>query len=91
MGDRAKRGSAMPVSAGGKKLDAVNLKDVLWETLNKVKSGKITPAQGDVIGGQAREILRTVKTQLMIFSQAGQGVTEELCDFAAPAKRRRMR
>ena len=81
----------MPKSAGGKSLDAVNLKDVLWDTLAKVKAGKITPASGDVIASQAREILRTVRTQLQIFSQAGDSVSDELVDFAKPAARRQRR
>lgn len=75
----------MPKSAAGE-LNAVNLKAVLWETLQKVKAGKITPAQGDVIASQAREILRTTKAQLSIFGQAGQSVSAELIEFAKPSK-----
>lgn len=70
-------GNALP-------LNAVNLKDVLWDTLQSVKAGKTTPASGDVVASQAREILRTVRTQLQIFSQAGQSVASELIDFAKP-------
>ncbi len=67
-------------------LNAINLKDALWSTLQDVKSGKITPGSGDAIAAQAREILRTVKVQLQIFTQAGESVTSELIDFAKPAK-----
>lgn len=67
-------------------LNAVNLKAVLWQTLAGVKDGKVTPAQGDVIASQAREILRTTKAQLQIFAQAGHSVSEELIDFAKPTK-----
>lgn len=70
-------------------LDAVNLKNTLWETLLRVKDGQISTAQGDVIASQAREILRTVKVQLAVFSQAGQGVAEELIDFAKPERGKR--
>jgi len=66
------------------KLNAVNLKDQLWETLQDVKSGKTTPGSGDAVAAQAREILRTVRTQLAIFTQAGKAVTDELIDFAKP-------
>lgn len=66
-------------------LNAVNLKATLWDTLQSVKAGKITPATGDVVASQAREILRTAKTQLQIFSQAGESVASELIDFAKPA------
>lgn len=70
-------------------LNAINLKSVLWDTLQKVRAGKITPAQGDVIASQAREILRTTKAQLSIFSQAGQAVSAELIDFARPSAKSR--
>ena len=66
------------------KLNAVNLKDQLWEVLQDVKAGKVTPGSGDAIAAQAREILRTVRTQLAIFTQAGKAVTDELIDFAKP-------
>lgn len=76
----------MPKSAVGdsKDLSALNLKSALWDTLQKVKSGEITPASGDVVAAQAREILRTIKVQLAIFSQAGKSVSEELVIFANP-------
>lgn len=83
----------MHKSAGGE-LNAINLKEVLWETLKKVKAGRISPAAGDVIASQAREILRTVKTQLLIFGQAGDTVSDEVIDFAKPdgkSKRKRSR
>lgn len=65
-------------------LTAVNLKAQLWDTLQAVKEGKMTPGSGDAIASQAREILRTVRTQLQIFSQAGESVASELIDFAKP-------
>ena len=76
----------MPVSQGTDKpkLDAISLKESLWETLLAVKCGEITPGSGDAIAAQAREILRTLRTQLAIFSQSGQSVAKELIDFAAP-------
>lgn len=76
----------MSRSQGGSALalNAVNLKNELWDTLQSVKCGKTTPATGDVVASQAREILRTVKTQLQVFSQAGESVSSELIDFAKP-------
>lgn len=65
-------------------LNAVNLKSSLWDTLNDLRSGKITPGAGDAVAAQAREILRTVRTQLQIFTQSGKSVTNELIDFAKP-------
>ncbi len=75
----------MRKSAAGD-LNAINLKNVLWDTLKAVRAGKVTPAQGDVVASQAREILRTSKVQLSIFSQSGQAVSAELIDFAKPSR-----
>ncbi len=66
------------------KLNAVTLKNMLWETLNGIKEGKVEPATGDSIAAQSREILRTIKTQLQILNQAKQSVASELIDFAIP-------
>lgn len=68
-----------PVS---KMLSAVNLKNVLWETLNDIKSDKMLAAQGDAIASQAREILRTVKVQLQIAGQAKRNIPTEIIDFS---------
>lgn len=65
-------------------LNAINLKTALWDTLQKVRSGEMTPGTGDAVASQAREILRTVRTQLAVFSQAGKSVSDELVDFAKP-------
>lgn len=67
-------------------LNAINLKGQLWETLQGIRSGDITPGSGDAVAAQAREILRTVRTQLAIFTQANQAVTDELIEFAKPGK-----
>ena len=66
------------------KLSAVALKDVLWQTLNDVRENHLDPAAADSVATQAREILRTVKTQQQILHQAKKGVTRELYEFAAP-------
>jgi hypothetical protein len=64
------------------KLNAVNLKQTLWETLNEVKGKTLDPAVADSVASQAREILRTTKIQLTIFNQAKQNVSSELIEFA---------
>lgn len=66
------------------KLDAVELKKSLWSTLQDVRAGTITPQSADAVASQAREILRTVRTQLAIFQQAAETVSKELIDFAKP-------
>lgn len=63
-------------------LSAVALKESLWDTLQKVKSGKISAGSGGAIACQAREILRTVKTQISIFGASGKTLSQELVDFA---------
>ena len=41
-------------------LNAVTLKNALWETLGDIRSGDCEPAVADSIASQAREILRTM-------------------------------
>lgn len=65
-----------------KDLTAINLKTALWETLNGIKDGDTNPAEGDAIATQAREIMRTVNTQLRIIQQAKRNVPTEVIDFA---------
>lgn len=64
------------------KLNAVNLKTALWETLKRVKSGDVTPAEGDAVAVQAREILRTTNTQLRIAQQTKRQVPLEVVEFS---------
>lgn len=63
-------------------LSATNLKNALWETLNKVKEGDIQPSQGDAVAAQAREIIRTVNTQLRVMNQSNRQVPVTVIDFA---------
>lgn len=63
-------------------LNASNLKTELWNTLIELRSGAIQPGQGDAIASQAREILRTVRTQLMVTSQAKRSVPVDCIEFA---------
>lgn len=64
------------------KLNATNLKNVLWDTLNKVKTGKMEPGQADAVASQAREILRTTSVQLKVASQTNRVVANDVIDFA---------
>jgi len=63
-------------------LTANSLKDVLWETLNDIKTEQMLPSRGDAIAGQAREILRTVKTQMQIASQSRRQIPTEIIEFS---------
>lgn len=62
-------------------LTATNLKEALWTTLQEVRRNRKTPAEADSIATQAREILRTVKTQLAIASQSKRPVPTDLLTF----------
>lgn len=63
-------------------LTASSLKDILWETLNDVKTEQMLPNRADSIAAQSREILRTIKTQLQIAGQAKRGLPQEIIDFS---------
>ena len=57
-----------------KDLTATNLKSALWDTLVDLQAGNKQPAEGDAIAVQAREIIRTVNTQLRIAQQTKRNV-----------------
>ena len=67
---------------GSLNLSAVNLKNSLWEVLNKVKSKKLLPGHADAIACQAREILRTVKMQLLVSGQTNRPVPYDVIEFS---------
>ena len=63
-------------------LTAVNLKDALWTTLQGLQNDSVEPGKGDAIAVQAREILRTIKTQLMVQSACGRKIPTEVIVFS---------
>lgn len=63
-------------------LTASNLKGELWATLQDLRKNQIQPGQADAIASQAREILRTVKTQLQVTQQAKRSVPADVITFA---------
>jgi hypothetical protein len=70
-------------------LTASSLKEALWNTLNQVKSKKILPGHADAVATQAREILRTVKVQLMVSGQTNRPVPTEVVEFSEGTTNRR--
>lgn len=64
------------------KLKASTLKDVLWETLIDLRSNDMPANRADAIASQAREILRTVKTQMQVTNAAKRPVPRQIVDFA---------
>lgn len=65
-----------------KDLTATNLKSALWDTLVDLQAGKKQPSEGDAIAVQAREIIRTINTQLRIAQQTKRNVPTEVIDFS---------
>lgn len=63
-------------------LTAVNLKAALWDTLQGLQKDTIEPGKGDAIAVQAREILRTVNTQLKVQSACGRKIPTEVIEFS---------
>ena len=63
-------------------LSATNLKNVLWETLNKVKDGEMEAGAADSIATQSREIMRTINIQLQVARQTKRQVPMEIIDFS---------
>lgn len=63
-------------------LTANSLKEILWETLQDIKTEQMLPSRGDAIAGQAREILRTVKTQMQIAGQSKRPIPTEIIEFS---------
>lgn len=63
-------------------LTASSLKSILWETLNDVKTEQMLPNRADAIAAQSREILRTIRTQLLVAGQAKRGVPQEIIEFS---------
>lgn len=64
------------------KLNAENLKNALWETLQKVKAGKMDAGKADSIATQGREIIRTINTQLKIANQSQTPLPKDVMDFS---------
>lgn len=61
-------------------LNAKNLKLSLWETLNDVRKELIPNENANSVARQAREILRTVKTEMDIMNFTG-NLSSELNKF----------
>lgn len=64
-------------------LTGAALRDVLWETLNDVRTNQMLPNRADAIATQAREILRVIKTQLGVAAAAKGKVANALIKFAS--------
>ena len=73
---------AKTTKATDTKLTASNLKEVLWDTLQKVKAGELDAGAADSIATQGREIIRTCNLQLNIARQSKRSVPMEVINFS---------
>lgn len=60
------------------KLSAGNLKDILWDTLQKIRDGKIPLDQANAIAHQARAIARVVRTEIVLVQAMGEKPTKDI-------------
>ncbi len=72
-------------------LNATNLKEALWDTLQGVKNEKIHFQQADAVASQAREIIRTVKVQLQIATDSKRPVPADVISFSEQSTSARKR
>ena len=63
-------------------LKASALKDMLWETMVDLRTNQMPANRADAIAAQAREILRTVKTQIQVTNAAKRPVPMALVEFS---------
>ena len=63
-------------------LKASTLKEVLWETIIDLRDNDMPANRADAIASQAREILRTVKTQLQVTTAAKRPIPRKIVDFS---------
>lgn len=63
-------------------LTANSLKNVLWESMNQLKDGSVSPQVSNAMATNCREILRVVRVQLQIATQMNQEIPVELIEFS---------
>lgn len=63
-------------------ITATNLKNVLWDVVQKLQSGEMQPTQADSISSSAREILRITSVQLKISQQARREIPVDVLNFS---------
>jgi hypothetical protein len=66
-------------------LSADSLKQVLWETLQGIRSKRIDPGAANSIASQSREIMRIVQTEIKIAEMTG-GALKGFVGIQAPKK-----
>ena len=69
------------------KLNATNLKTLLWETINKVKAGKCDIEEANAISAGAREILRATKVQMQVTAYTQDELTDDMIALTGVSKK----
>ena len=67
-------------------LTSENLKQALWDTLQKLRNKKIQPNVANAIAKQSREILSVVRTELMILSASNEKPNRTLLKSGVKAR-----
>lgn len=65
------------------KLSADTLKDSLWQTLQDVRTKKITPSAANAVAAQARGITTVVRLQIQVAKLVGQNPNSSVQNFLA--------
>ncbi len=68
-----------------KALTAENLKQILWETLQGVRSKRVDPVQANAVASTSREIMRVIRTEIDIARITG----EKFSGFLAQDQKRK--
>lgn len=76
---KAKKSSTVTVLGP---LTASALKNALWDTLQDIRSNDMPANRADAVASQAREILRTVKTQLQVANAAKRPIPMDIVEFS---------
>lgn len=67
-------------------LSAENLKNQLWATMLSVRDGRIAAREANAIAAQSREIIRVVRTEIMMADRLGEKPSAKLLGCKRKAK-----
>lgn len=73
---------AKAIKTKSQELTATNLKNTLWDTLQKVVNGEMDAGAADSIATQSREIVRCINVQLVVARQTKRQVPQGIIDFS---------
>lgn len=68
-------------------LNSQTLKSELWETLQNLRDGAVSAERANAIAAQSREIIRIVRTELLIAQVENKKPADNLIGGVAPRKK----